>query len=203
MPTTAPRLAAILLAAGRSARFGDANKLLANFQGGPMIRRVARQIAAYPFVQRILVTGYESAPICEALRGLGFEIAHNPEFAAGMGGSIAAGAGRLRSGDDGSLDGVMIIPGDMPLLTAAHFAALAERFSGPEAICAAPRGAAVGPPILFGAAYFTELRRLGGQTGGRAIIERHRPHLILAPIAPAALQDIDTRADLQARSDGG
>ncbi|HUG60405.1 MAG TPA: molybdopterin-binding protein, partial [Methylomirabilota bacterium] len=38
----APRIAAVILAAGRSIRFGDANKLLATVDGEPLVRRAAR-----------------------------------------------------------------------------------------------------------------------------------------------------------------
>ena len=55
------RIAAILLAAGNSRRFGAANKLLTQIGGQPLIRRVAKEIALSADVQVVVVTGYEEA----------------------------------------------------------------------------------------------------------------------------------------------
>ena len=42
----APRIAALVLAAGRSARMGAVNKLLIGIDGKPMVRRVAETALA-------------------------------------------------------------------------------------------------------------------------------------------------------------
>jgi molybdenum cofactor cytidylyltransferase len=107
-------IAAILLAAGNSRRFGAANKLLAQIDGQPLIRRVAEEIALRADVRVVVVTGYDRHSIERALSDLPLHFAHNVHWPTGMGSSIAVGIGALPP----KIEGVMIVPGDMPFLTA-------------------------------------------------------------------------------------
>ncbi|MGA8433728.1 MAG: NTP transferase domain-containing protein, partial [Methyloceanibacter sp.] len=77
-------IAAILLAAGNSRRFGVANKLLAQIGGQPFIRRVAKEIALSADVQVVVVTGYDRRSIERALSDLPLHFAHNAHWRAGM-----------------------------------------------------------------------------------------------------------------------
>lgn len=65
-----PGLAAVLLAAGRSSRFGEENKLLANADGRPMVRAVAEMLQAPCIENVVVVTGHEAEAVQDALEGL-------------------------------------------------------------------------------------------------------------------------------------
>ena len=58
-----PRVAAILLAAGLSRRFGARNKLLAGIEGQPLIRRTAEALLGSRARPVVVVTGARRRPI--------------------------------------------------------------------------------------------------------------------------------------------
>jgi molybdenum cofactor cytidylyltransferase len=110
-PQRAPRVAAVVLAAGQSSRMG-ANKLLADVGGQPMIRRtVAAMRQAVD--DTIVVTGRDAQEIEAALDGLPVTFVHNPDFADGLSTSLRAGIENLPP----DTDAAVIALGDMPLVT--------------------------------------------------------------------------------------
>src|ERR1700710_2825886 len=60
-PEKGRRIAAVLLAAGRSTRMGGPNKLLAEIGGRPLVRIVAEQALASRAETGIVVTGNQAA----------------------------------------------------------------------------------------------------------------------------------------------
>ena len=64
---------ALVLAGGAGRRFGG-GKLLADLAGAPVIRRVTEAVAGSGFVEVIVVTGAEDAPVRAALEGSQIEI---------------------------------------------------------------------------------------------------------------------------------
>jgi CTP:molybdopterin cytidylyltransferase MocA len=63
------RVAAVVLAAGRSSRMGPQNKLLADLGGKPMVRRVVKTALASRARPVLVVTGHMAADVAAALRG--------------------------------------------------------------------------------------------------------------------------------------
>ena len=54
-----------------------------------------------------------------------------------------------------------------------------------------------GHPVGFRACYFPELCQLSGDSGARAVLQRHRSSLLQLPVDdPAVLRDVDTVGDL-------
>ena len=80
--------ALILLAAGRSRRFGS-DKLVAAFRGAPLWSWAARAAEEAGFAQRYLVVGPHSAISPRP----GWQVVLNSRADEGMGASIAAAAG--------------------------------------------------------------------------------------------------------------
>lgn len=163
-------IAAILLAAGNSRRFGVANKLLAQIGGQPFIRRVAKEIALSADVQVVVVTGYDRRSIERALSDLPLHFAHNAHWRAGMSSSIAVGIKGLPS----KIEGVMIVPGDMPFLTASLIKTLIDTFDKngrtsiifPTTIAGEQRN-----PVLWPRRFFSQLKSLE-PAGGKALLAR-------------------------------
>src|SRR5690606_14894479 len=87
---------AVLLAAGASRRFGDANKLLANVGGKPLIRLVAGAIVESGAADIVVVTGHDHEAVEAALSALPLRFVHNEDWPTGMGRSIARGVRALR-----------------------------------------------------------------------------------------------------------
>ncbi len=62
-------IAAVVLAAGASQRFGKDNKLLARIDGGTLIERVVNALAIGGATDIVVVTGHDRAGVETALRG--------------------------------------------------------------------------------------------------------------------------------------
>jgi molybdenum cofactor cytidylyltransferase len=190
-------ITAIVLAAGRSTRFGADNKLLADAGDGPLIRRVLAAVAASPVDDIVVVTGLDGGRVAAAAGPGRWHLVTNPEPDAGLSSSIRAGIGALAPGTDG----VLIVLGDMPGVTADLIAAIITAFE------AKARGAIVFPqspdgrqghPVLWPRSLFTELASLTGDTGGKALIAAHCGLVSTVPAGDGerAFLDIDTEADL-------
>ena len=104
------RIAAVVLAAGRSSRMGDVNKLLAPVDGVPMVRRVTETVLRVSLDPVVVVLGHAAEEVRGALDGLAVRFALNAEYAAGISTSVATGIRAVA----GSVDGAMIVLGDMP-----------------------------------------------------------------------------------------
>jgi molybdenum cofactor cytidylyltransferase len=185
------RVAAIVLAAGRSTRMGGPNKLLAEIGGRPLVRIVAEQALASRAAPVIVVTGHERAKVEAALAGLKLRLVHNPDYAAGLSTSLKAGLAALPP----HVDGAIVCLGDMPQVTAALIDRLAEAFD-PE------RGALVvvptiegkrGNPVVWSRRFFPDLMALEGDVGARHLIATYADVVAEVPVEDAAaLTDVDT-----------
>src|SRR3972149_9831829 len=80
----------VALAAGLSRRMGRA-KLLLDWGGKPVVRRVVEQVKAGRVDEVLVVLGHEAPTIREALKGLPVRFVENPEPEAGRGGSTPGG----------------------------------------------------------------------------------------------------------------
>lgn len=188
----APVIAALLLAAGRSTRFGDANKLTADLDGAPMVRRTAENILASRARPVIAVTGHQDNAVRAALAGLDIRAIHNPDFAQGLSTSLKAGLAALPA----DIDGVIVCLGDMPAVTADHIDRLIAAFEPKEgrAIIVPVHQGKRGNPVLFAASFIAEMRDAAGDTGARHIIGRYADAVAEVDIGSEAIfLDIDTQ----------
>jgi molybdenum cofactor cytidylyltransferase len=192
---TKASLAAVLLAGGASRRFGAHNKLLAVVDGVPMVRRVAQQILAAGIADVIVVTGAEHDAYVQALYGLPVRFVLNPAWGEGMGGSIAAGVRLV--GED--VDGVFIVPGDLPNLTDALFGTLAHAFEangGGKVVVPVTADGAQRNPVLWPRSAFAALAALSGAKGGKSLLDTLGAKRLDVAFDDATLfADIDTQAD--------
>lgn len=187
-----PALSAVILAAGLSTRMGGPHKLLLEIGGEPMIRRTARAVLAAGAVEIVIVTGHRAAEIEGALAGLPLRFVHNPNFAEGQSGSVVIAAAALHL----PCDGVMIVLGDQPLLTAATLRGLAEawvRRPAGRSILVPMQGGARGNPVIFAATHIPAITSGGLRVGCRRLIEDHPEAVFRAEMADEAFtRDCDT-----------
>jgi molybdenum cofactor cytidylyltransferase len=187
------RIAAIVLAAGRSSRMAPRNKLIEPVAGKPIVARVAGVAIASGADPVVVVTGFEAARVAAALEGLNVTLVHNPAFADGLSSSLKAGLDALPL----DCDGALILLGDMPEIGSSDLAALITAFAARDSICVPVHRGERGNPILWGASYFTEMMALSGDVGAKQLIARHADHVIEVPVGFAGiLADIDTPSDL-------
>lgn len=173
----------ILLAAGRSSRFGTGNKLEAEYLGKPIGLHVVTAFEDIAFKARIVV-----ADGC-SLDFPGYRRLRNDQPDAGLARSLRLGV------ECASADGpaaVVVALADMPRVTAAHIYRLLDAADGADAVVASSDGVSPRPPAVFGAARFDFLLSLEGDAGARDLVRAGR-HVVTAP---AELIDIDTPEDL-------
>lgn len=190
-----PAVAAVVLAAGRSARMGQ-NKLVVDVLGTPMIGRVVDALLASSVERVVVVTGHEQERVQAALAGRDVSFVHNPEHAAGMSTSLRAGMRALGPG----VDAALVCLGDMPWIAPAHIDALIDAFQPVEGreICVPMYQGKRGNPVLFGARLFEEMTQLAGDVGARALIDAHAEVVFQVPVDHSGvLVDVDTLAALE------
>src|SRR6185312_6885478 len=120
----APRIAAIVLAAGLSSRMG-VNKLLQDWRGKPLLRWTVEAALHSDARLVVVVTGHEAAKVEAALRGLDVQFVHNPDYQAGLSASLKTGL----SAAPGSADDTLVLLGDMPQVSSALIDRMIAAFS--------------------------------------------------------------------------
>ncbi|MBP1856959.1 NTP transferase domain-containing protein [Rhizobium herbae] len=185
-------VAIVLLAAGKASRMGSSgrHKLLAEFDGVPLVRRCADAGLAAGAENVIAVAGHRQAEIRAALAGLDVITIENPDYATGMASSLVAGVNA--AGAD--VDGVLVMLADMPWVTAGALRSMIAAFEAEQGqpIIRAVSGGKRGNPVILPRSTFEAVRRLQGDVGARHIIETCGLPVIDVDIGPAAHLDLDT-----------
>ena len=187
----APRIAALVLAAGQSRRMGASNKLLADVGGKPMLSHVLDAVAASNAAVSTVVLGHEAEKIAPLLAGRAVKTVQNPDYAQGLSTSLKAGLAALPD----NIDGVLVILGDMPRITAGHIDKLIAAFNPLEgrAICVPTVKGKRGNPVLFAAEFIPEMLQAVGDAGAKHLIGANEDQLCEVPMDDTApLLDIDT-----------
>jgi molybdenum cofactor cytidylyltransferase len=196
----APRIAALVLAAGRSTRMGS-NKLLAEWHGKPLLRSTVEAVLKSGARPVIVITGHESAKTEAALSGLDVRFVHNPDYAQGLSTSLKCAIRAVPA----SADGALVLLGDMPEIAPALLDRMIAAFSPQDnrAIVAAIHGPVRGNPVLWSKAFFPEIDALTGDAGAKQVMAAHEDLVCEVEAGSAVLRDIDTPealAELRARA---
>lgn len=178
--------ALILLAAGKSARFGDMDKLEQDYLGEPLAFHVVTALESVPFARRIAVVS--DTHLDFAARG--YDMIRNDAPDRGLSSSIRLGVEAAREGDP---QAVLIALADMPRVTGSHIYRLLDYGGGDDTILASSNGRQPRPPALFGRNRFDWLANLSGDKGARDMILK--AHHVIA--VPNELIDVDTPEDLE------
>lgn len=185
-------MALILLAAGHSRRFGDADKLMVELGGVPVGLHAARRLSGRVWRRKLAVVGSEG--LRPELEALGFEVLRSASGArAGMGDNLALAARHLEG-----CDGALVCLADMPFVPLTHAEALLSRLGGNSTIAISAAGKHKSPPVAFDFSHFKALQSLSGDEGARRIIAAAGVEIAEVPTTPDALFDIDTPDDLAA-----
>ncbi len=185
-----PKLAAIVLAAGRSTRMGS-NKLLAEYGGKPLVRHVVETAIACGAEPVLVVVGHEADAVAIALGGLDITLVRNPDYADGLSTSLRAGIAAMPQGHDGAV----VLLGDMPKVSSTLVRRLIAAFEGqPGGIAAVPvHDGEWGNPVVLAAALFADVADLEGDAGARKLLRGRADDVIEVPVSdPAVIVDVDT-----------
>ena len=189
-------LSAIVLAAGRSSRFGEgAHKLLAAIDGTPLVRLSVAAAVEAGVGPVVVVTGGEAIHVSRALAGLDVRLVHEPAFADGLATSLRRGIDAVAP----TTEAVVIALGDQPLVSPDAYRRVVAtwRTSGSPIVVSQYRDTPnASHPVLFAASLFDELRALRGDIGAREVIARDPARVARAIIEREAPVDVDTREDL-------
>ncbi len=158
--------ACILLAAGQSRRFGNANKLHAPLKGKPLALHAAQTLGSIAFAQHIAVVNAETSE----LFARPFQIALNHAPECGMAQSIAIG---IEAAREAQAKAVLIALADMPWVPRDHFQALLNALDGHGEIAAVATeyGGRAQVPAVFAMHVAVRLIGLGGDRGARDMLQ--------------------------------
>jgi CTP:molybdopterin cytidylyltransferase MocA len=186
-----PGLHAIVLAAGAATRFGSAKQLV-RIGDRPLLSLVAGRAAEVVGHALIVVLGARAADLTPLLKHSPASVVINRDWREGLASSIRAGVARLPA----SCDGAMLVLADQARVTAEDLRRLAGAWRRqPSYVAAARYGGTIGVPAIFPRHLFGELRDLKGDTGARALLNRHADRLTKVMMASAGF-DLDTPDDL-------
>ncbi|MGZ8397015.1 MAG: NTP transferase domain-containing protein [Rhodoplanes sp.] len=191
------RLAALVLAAGRSSRMGGSNKLLAEIGGRTLVRIAVEEALASRARPVIVVTGHQRESVETALTGLDVVFVHNPAYADGLSTSLKTGIAAAPP----SADGAIVCLGDMPQVDARLIDSLLSAFDPEQgALIVVPTTAGKrGNPVVWSRRFFADLAALTGDVGARGLIATYPEAVVEVAVADAAaFTDIDTPDALDA-----
>jgi len=189
-------VAGLVLAAGASTRMGTPKQLLPLAQS-TLLDRVLSEALASELKLVVLVLGFMAKDIAMGLRTdlrhSRLKIIENKNYRSGISSSIMSGLSVVE--DD--CDGVMVILGDMPGLSASIINLLLRRSEeSPCSLAAITSKGRRSHPVIIRRPFFPDLHGLRGDEGARALFAKHADKVCLVePEGDYDDRDIDTKDD--------
>lgn len=207
------KIPGVILAAGEAKRFQTvskfassqvrrcqkkANKLLLPFRGKPVIYHTLKEMLKSQLEPILLVLGYESEKVIEAIRELKhhpkLQIIFNDLWASGRASSVRAAIEKLPE----DAPGVLFLPGDMPLMKRRLIDLVANTFRETQKLCFPLHKGEKGHPVVFPKALLSELAQLSGDTSGFKLVKKHWDEAVKLPLEDESTQlDLDTLEDYE------
>ena len=185
------KIGCVVMAAGNGRRFGE-NKLTALVNGKPLIRHALDAVPEG--LETVVVTQYDE--ILSIGKEYGFHTIVNSHPEWGISHTIRLGTEHLLH-----CDGILYMVSDQPLLQRDSVERLLSLWrEHPDHIVGASHNGIRGNPNLFPKEFFPALLSLKEDRGGNGIIRANENRLLLVEIHKNELEDVDTKAALQAIS---
>ncbi len=187
------KIAGLILAAGKSSRMGDDNKLMMPFQGKPMLSHVVDAAQSSNLFHVGVVVGYQSKTIKRFILNQNVQYIENNNWETGMASSLVAGIGKLSQ-----IDGYLIMLGDMPLITPDLINKIID-YGADDKIIVPIKNGKQGNPVFFGSDFREDLMALSGDVGAKKVIKENQSSVVEIEIQSNAIfKDFDTRDSLKA-----
>ena len=181
----------VLLAAGAGTRFGG-GKLVHPLEDGVAIAAHAARNLVAAGLDVIAVVRPGDFPLADVLEQEGCQVTHCAESVHGMGHTLAHGVASTREAR-----GWIVALADMPRLRVATIQAVASALLDGAPLAAPFLGSERGHPVGFSARLRDELTQLTGDSGAKAVLQRHAHELRrIETDDPGVLLDIDRKSDL-------
>ncbi len=195
-PRSAPTIAAVVLAAGRSRRMAPHNKLLvADKTGKPMIARVVDNVLSSKARPILVVTGHQAEHVEDALGGRPVRYVHAADYADGLAASLKTGIAAVPP----ECSAALVCLGDMPLVTGRMIDRLLSAYDPEEGrlIVLPTFHGKQGNPMLWDRRFFPEILQISGDSGARFLVGKHMEVVAEVEMADdAVLRDFDTTESL-------
>jgi molybdenum cofactor cytidylyltransferase len=189
----------LILAAGRSSRMGQPKALLPASDGLTFVARLAEALRAGGTSDVVIVGRPVDAELRAEADGLGPFARFVPNEHADDGGQLSSLIVGLNVVDHPGIRAAVVVPVDIPLVSAATVATVLDTFrrTGAPIVRATHRGRH-GHPVLFSRAMFPELRRANPALGAKAVLRAHEAAIVNVEVDdPAVLWDVDTPEDYE------
>lgn len=187
---TQARPGCLIMAAGNASRF-RANKLAAEFDGKPLIRRALEAVPQAMFSRIAVVTQYPQ--IMELARAFGFEAIENRHPDYGISHTIRLGTEALAD-----CPAILYMVADQPLLAQDSVRRVVAAWQAqPEKIVGAAHNGKRGNPNIFPREFYPELLALTEDHGGNTVIRAHAERFLPVEVAQEQLTDVDTPQALE------
>ena len=162
----------ILLAAGCSKRYGEKNKLTENLKGKHLIEHITHTLLkVFDPCELLVILGHDYNVIRDLIDNKDIRIVNNKKYKNGIGTSISLSIQHL----DINILGVMIIPADMPLISAEDLMRLEKEFIAHNCkkVVLPKYKYTIGNPVILPKSYFATLKNLKEDFGAKSQIKEN------------------------------
>lgn len=160
------------MAGGQSKRMGGVGKLLLPWGNSTIYEHVLRSYSATE-AYKVAVINDAMPQLASLSEEANFTVLSNDNPEEGQSYSVRLAMEYWeKEGILNQLDGILFSVGDQPLLTKRAVRSIVEAFEGhPKQIVCPNYGGRPGNPVLFGSHWFSALRSIRGDMGGRPILK--------------------------------
>lgn len=189
------RVGAVILAAGQSARMGEAKQLMPLGES-TVLGQTVENVCAAGLDEVVIVLGASAEAIRDQIPAkllAGATVVVNPDYGTGMASSLRVGLAALGS----DVNAALIVLGDQPFVRPATIDRIIDEYRRTGAQIAIPaHDGTCGNPVLLDRSVFAEAMALEGDVGCRAIFTKHIEGIVYAEVDDRGiLIDIDSRED--------
>ena len=182
----------VVLAAGLSKRYGLKNKILEKINGKTVIETILDRLIQIDSNKNniVVIGGNNYNSLKKTLNKYDIKVFYNKNYKNGLGSSVSFIFKKKIS-----KNGIMFIPGDMPLISIKDFKKLINTFFQKQNKIISPcYKEKIGNPLIIPKIYFNLLKNLKKDEGARKVLPSK--DFIHVPCGYGTIFDIDTKYEL-------
>ena len=182
----------VVLAAGLSKRYGFKNKILEKINGKTLIETILDRLIQIDSNKNniVVIGGNNYNSLKKTLNKCGVKVFYNKNYKNGLGSSVSFIFKKKIN-----KNGIMFIPGDMPLISIKDFKKLINTFVQKKNKIISPcYKKKIGNPLIIPKIYFNLLKNLKKDEGARKFLPSK--DFIHVPCGYGTIFDIDTKYEL-------